>query len=79
MATQSSILAWEFPQRRLLGYIVHGITKSQTPLSTNFEKERSGGEGQADQRMTKFCQLLYIDWINKVLLYSMGNSVFSIL
>ena len=37
MATHSSILAWEIPQteaqRSLLGYTVHGVTKSKTWLS----------------------------------------------
>ena len=36
-------------------------------------------KGQADQCMTKFCKLFHIHWINKFPLYSMGNSVFSIL
>ena len=30
MATHSSILAWKIPQRSLVGYIVHGVAKSQT-------------------------------------------------
>ena len=33
MTTHSSILAWKISQKSLVGYIAHGVTKSQTRLS----------------------------------------------
>ena len=33
MATRSGILAWEIPQRSLVGYTVPGVTKTWTQLS----------------------------------------------
>ena len=36
MAAHSCIFVWRTPgQRRLAGYIVHGVTESQTQLSTH--------------------------------------------
>ena len=36
MATHSSVPAWKIPwQRSLVGHIAHGVTKSQTCLSTH--------------------------------------------
>ena len=41
MATHSSILAWRIPWT---GYSVHGVTKSQTQLSTRTPAHKLGKE-----------------------------------